>query len=44
MVFDNPQEEQDLHDKKWKENIEEQEALRREIFDVFYELLPYLWW
>ena len=44
VVFDNPQEELDFHHKKWAENIKEQDTLRKEICNVFCELLPHLWW
>lgn len=44
MVLDNSSDEMKLYYKTFNENVEEQKALRKEICDVFYELLPCLWW
>ena len=44
VEWKNTQEELELHNRIWRENYEKQEAMRKELCDVFCELLPHLWW
>ena len=44
LVCDSSEEDQELLLKKHRENFEKNEDLRKELCDVFCELLPYLWW
>ena len=44
IVWDNTEEELEANRVQSKKNYEEKEALRKELIDVFYELMPSLWW
>lgn len=44
LVCDSSKEDQELLLKKHEENFKKNEDLRKELCDVFCELLPYLWW
>lgn len=44
IKWKNSQEELDLHRKIWTENAKRHDAMRKELCNVFCDLLPYLWW
>ena len=44
LKFDNSEEELEKHRNQCKKNYERMESLRKELCDVFCELLPALWW